>query len=405
MISFIRYFTNIRLVRRGIIKHIDNIYSSRLIPSLKTSSSLSSFPAYVLFASTLLLLTFSFSSDDAFGDHLTGETKWQLVMISNEPACSNYHYQLMQKYDDVTEKYFELYQFENSKYEPLCFPKTKYLSEYNNPEDLDLQIIVLDRNLGEQELHSQKMGGIYTHTGINQMKNHLIIFCGDCSNFYYSDPVWILTHELSHFVLYYLDYDLSIVEDLIHVNDDAYDKCREHYSESCNSIVARLRVDTVAYSYTVMPPYEPAIGGKLIDNTNEVSPNLLELTKVITKWWTAGKISEGDFANALGFIADGNSILSDKDNEILLADGPLDDEQKWYEVAPYVKEEKKSEILSALPIDLESNEEKISTQEIVLGLPEWFKTTANWWTQDKITNDEIIKSIEYLHQTGIIRPR
>jgi len=40
-----------------------------------------------------------------------------------------------------------------------------------------------------------------------------------------------------------------------------------------------------------------------------------------------------------------------------------------------------------------------------LGLPEWFKTTANWWAQDMITNEEMMKSVEYLRDAGILRPR
>jgi len=362
-------------------------------------------PAYAIFATALLLLTVSFSANDAFAEHLSGETKWQLVMISYEPACSNYHYTLMQKYDEITQKYFELYQFENVNYDPLCFPKDKFLSDYVAPEDLDLTIIAFDRNLGEQELHSNKMGGIYSHTGTSQLQNHMIIFCGDCSNFYYSDPVWILTHELSHFILFYLDYDLSIVEDAIHENDDAYDQCREHYAASCDTVVERLRIDTVAYSYTAMPPYEPAIGGKLIDIQNEISPSLIELTKEITKWWTVGKINEADFSNALGFIADGNSMLSQKDSEISLTDPPIVDDQKWSDIITDDTNRYESEILDYLPIELNGNDEKISNQEIILGLPDWFKTTANWWTEDKITDDELIESVEYLYQSGYIRQR
>ena len=86
-------------------------------------------------------------------------------------------------------------------------------------------IIVLDSNLGQEELHKRKMGGLYTHAGTDKFQNHEIIIC-DCPNFYYSDPVWILTHELSHFILYYLEYDYSIIESLVHSYDEKYEpKC------------------------------------------------------------------------------------------------------------------------------------------------------------------------------------
>ena len=64
------------------------------------------------------------------------------------------------------------------------------------------------------------MGGLYSHTGSDRSFNHVIMIC-DCSTFYYSEPVWILSHELSHFVMYYRNYEMSVIEDLIHSNDES----------------------------------------------------------------------------------------------------------------------------------------------------------------------------------------
>jgi len=36
---------------------------------------------------------------------LSDELKWQMVFISSAPACSNYHYQMMQTYYDLTIHY------------------------------------------------------------------------------------------------------------------------------------------------------------------------------------------------------------------------------------------------------------------------------------------------------------
>ncbi len=43
-------------------------------------------------------------------------------------------------------------------------------------------------------------------------------------------------------------------------------------------------------------------------------------------------------------------------------------------------------------------------EQVILGLPDWFKTTAGWWAQDKITNEEFKKNIQFLVTRGIIRP-
>jgi len=95
-------------------------------------------------------------ANPASATHLSDEFTWQLVVLSSTPACSNYHYQILNKYDVITEKYFELYQFANSKYEPKCYPITDYLDFYSSPDDLDMLIIVLDSNLGKEELHKEK---------------------------------------------------------------------------------------------------------------------------------------------------------------------------------------------------------------------------------------------------------
>ncbi len=188
-----------------------------------------------LFVATTLLFTSPFVINDAFAIKTTivsnvfynnspSEFKWQMVFISSSPACSNYHYQMLYTYFDFAIEYLKLYAVENIPYDSLCFTEKKYLSNYENPPDLDLLILVYDKDLGEKELHANQMGGIYTHSGSDRTQNHVIIMC-DCSNFDYSSPVWILSHELSHFILYYEDFEMTVIESLIHVNDVKYDQC------------------------------------------------------------------------------------------------------------------------------------------------------------------------------------
>jgi len=141
----------------------------------------------------------------------------------------------------------------------------------------------------------------------------------------------------------------------------------------------------------------------------------MDLTKVITKWWAAGKITDGDYENAVGFIIDKDVISSHGYNEILFADEPLDTSVTWNEkisdIAPYYwdrpakADDNTSDILSRVPHNIKSQEEIIYSDDLISGLPHWFKTTANWWAEDKITNEEMMKSVEYLRDAGIVRPR
>ena len=344
-----------------------------------------------------------FAISDSYATHFSEKTTWQLVYLTDTQVCSNYDYQMTNKYDVVTEKYFELYQFENTKYEPLCMNHYRYDALYEVPQDLDLIILVYSKNLGQVELHDNKMGGLFTHSGPDRSINNAIIIC-DCPNFYYSDAVWILTHELSHFILYFLEYDLHIIEDLVHVYDDKYDQCRDNYDSSCTSILQKVRVDQMAYSFSVMPPYEEAVGtSKIKNNEVNVSAPLLELGKVVTQWWTVGKITEGDYSNALGLLATQNQEIQNNNHNVLFKDGPISNEVTWQEVLfADGSAENKVNVMSKVRDKLKI-EESVFQQTDIEGLPDWFKETAQWWVDDQITNEDFVRSVKYLKESGIIR--
>jgi hypothetical protein len=59
----------------------------------------------------------SFAINDAYATHFSEDTTWQLVYLTDTQVCSNYDYQMTNKYDEITEKYFGLYEFENTKYD------------------------------------------------------------------------------------------------------------------------------------------------------------------------------------------------------------------------------------------------------------------------------------------------
>jgi len=350
------------------------------------------------------LISVPIATNQSFATHLSEEMKWQLVFVASK-GCSLYNYQMMNQYDEIAEKYLEMYSIENSKLDALCIQEDKYISEHQIPHDLDLIILVYDKELGERQLHAQKMGGLYTHTGSDRTFNHVIIIC-DCSNFYYSDPVWILSHDLSHFVLYYNNFEMSVIEDLIHANDLQYDLCIDG-GFNCDSFVTKLGIDSSTRLFSVMPIYEPDKIPKTEKTTkdDEIRNTVIGLTKMITKWWAGGKISDGDYSNAIGYLVDSKYISSDTNSGILIADDPIDDSVTW--------EEKFSEINSALrdgsspqdnqPTDVSDFISKYSAEQLVLGLPDWFKQTAGWWAQDRISDEEFKSNIGYLINAGIIR--
>jgi len=63
------------------------------------------------------------------------------------------------------------------------------------------------------------------------------------------------------------------------------------------------------------------------------------------------------------------------------------------------------ELLGKIPNFLKSDAERVFKDVDISGLPDWFKDTAQWWIEGKITDKEFITNVEYLQKTGVIRPR
>jgi len=370
--------------------------------SLKNSNKMIS--SKIILAIGILVISLSFTTSDVYAHHFSIDMKWQLVYISHNSTCSNYDIQMTRTYSEVASSYLEQYQLDSSQYDPLCVNQFEYL-DYIAPFDLDLIILVYDNDIGRMELQSQNIGGFYYHVGKDNVQNHAIIIC-DCPTFNFSSPTWIMTHELSHFVLTYLGYDMTIIEDLVHENDDAYDECFRSHSTKCGSLVMKIRADTTAYSYSVMPLFEPAIGGNPSNSIDEELPTqVVELAKVFTKWWTEEKISDADFFNALGFMASGNSLYNHMNPELLTADSAFDTTLTLEKLLSTESEAETPELLSRIPKSLLSNDELIFEAEKTLAMPAWFKTTAKWWTEGKISDDEFQKNVNFLRNEGLLRPR
>jgi len=199
---------------------------------------------------------------------------------------------------------------------------------------------------------------------------------------------------------------MQIIEELVHENDEAYDECFRSQSSKCGSLVMKIRADTSAYSYSVMPLHEPAIGGNPSNSIDEELPTqVVELAKVFTKWWTEEKISDADFFNALGFMATGNSLFYNMNPELLTADSAYDTELSLEKLLLSDSEEEIPALLSRIPKSLLSDDEFIIEAGKTLSMPDWFKTTAKWWTEGKISDDEFQKNVNFLRNEGLLRPR
>ena len=259
-----------------------------------------------------ILIGFPLFSQESFS-YSSDEATWQLIVVSSEPACSVHHYHMVEKYNEITKEYLDLYKLFHGSYKPECFTEAELIEEYTKPHDLDLLVLVYDKEKGMADLHTHNTGGFYFHQGNDLSSNHNIVIC-DCPNFKYSDPVWILSHELSHFVLNYLGFDLDEVDKKIHGMDYTFDSCVEgEYHSLCSTI--KTRIETYRAFWTVMIPYEPAIGrdppAPTIEKVSLESPLQIEMIKEMSKWWRDGEISNENYIKSLKIlsgISDENKI-------------------------------------------------------------------------------------------------
>jgi hypothetical protein len=302
-----------------------------------------------IFSIFLMLILVPFTTNQSYAMEQFDQINWKLIFLSSYPACSNYHYQQMQKYASIAEGYLELYGLQNSKHSPECFSESKFSSEYANPNDLDLIILVYDRNLGREELHTYKIGGFYHHSGWDVTKNHSIVFC-DCPTFDYSDPVWILSHELSHFSLIYLNYDKSVIEERVHAWDDDYDNCRQNWEEFCFSLFQKLRVDQSAYDYTVMSVYKESQNENL-EKDARLDESALLLNKMMKEWANEGKITEDDYSKAIEYLDPERRGSATLDSEVFFTDKSFSEDEIWVEKLYGKKDMNPDKLLERIPSD------------------------------------------------------
>jgi len=326
------------------------------------------------------------------------EATWQLVVISSEPACSGYHYYMVEKYNEITQEYLNLYKLFHGSYQPECYTEDDFIEEYTRPYDLDLLILVFDKEKGMADLHSYNTGGVYIHQGNDLSTNHNIIIC-DCPNFKYSDPVWILSHELSHFVLNYSGFDLDEVEEMIHGIDYKFDRCVEgEYDSLCSTV--KTKIETHRASWTVMIPYELAIGIEpplpLVQKVSLESPFQTEMIKETTNWWLDGEISDENYIKSL-------KILSGKtDNQKITPIGVfknsallmLTETRHDYQNKTLSKDDsnKIKEYFLEINSSITKNQTNFSASEEKIFL-EWLQIKGDSWRENKINDYEFLSDI------------
>jgi hypothetical protein len=220
---------------------------------------------------------------------------WKLVYLKSD-TCNPTDIESAKMYADLTTTYLELYQLANIGSEPNCMT----ISEYENfsNDEANLVILVYIEDIGKKLLQVNDLDGLYAHVGNDRLQNHTVIVC-DCSNgkvsFESALTPWILSHELSHFVLSYKGYAISTIQDAIHSIEQKYDECVAEFTTNdvCEDTKLTIRTKNGVRNFVVMKPYELAIGNSMIKYVpDEINSGVLDLQREMTNLWLLGSIDD-----------------------------------------------------------------------------------------------------------------
>ncbi len=338
--------------------------------------------------------------------------EWQLLFIQEAECYPNDN--LDEVYSSLTTKYFEMYQLENTSQEALCMTELEY-SNYQMNEDVDLLILVYDGKVGEKILQPNKVDGLYMHTGNDRTQNHLVIMC-HCSDFDSSYdqilPSWILTHELSHFVLSFKGFPQYVIQNAIHEIEDEYDNCvgTNFQDEYCKDFKTTIRPDNVSKDFPVMKPFESAVGNKLIsyipDNFSD--SKIIDLQRSIAKMWITNEIDDNAFTNTLKNFIDTPTDFGNEEhkpfikieNGFVIAEISKPKDVTWdeYVNTELVNEDDIQLLIEHIPFNLDEDIGELNMKE----MPNWFKSRALLWSENRISDKVFFDGVEHLVRMGIV---
>ena len=342
----------------------------------------------------------------------SGVFEWQLLFIQ-EAEC-NPTDTLNEVYSSITSKYFEMYELENIQHKSFCMTELEH-SEYEMNEDVDLLILIYDGKIAEKILEPNKVDGLYIHAGNDRTQNHLIIMC-HCSDFDSSYdqilPSWILSHELSHFVLSYKGYPQSVIQNAIHEIEHEYDNCvgTNFQDEYCKDFKATISPDNLSKDFPVMKPYESATGQKLVQYIPDdfSDSKVIDLQRNIAKMWITNEIDDAAYVNTLRNFVDTPADFEDVEhkpfmeieNGFVIAEASKEKDVEWDE---YLNPESLEEdythlLLDYIPFNLDENVEELNTKE----MPNWFKTRALLWSEQRISDKVFFEGVEHLVRSGVV---
>ena len=338
--------------------------------------------------------------------------KWRLIFLNDEHRCLTQDKTTTSELTSLTLQYFREYEFDNKLVDSSCMSLEEY-SNTNVSDELSLLILVLDGTLGEKVLAKNGYEGMYSHLGDDKSIKHTIIIKTNSINDLYTATAtpWLLSHELSHYVLSYKGYNGNAIEYLLHNDKVDYKDCigKSTSYKQCTEVKTMIRPIDLGKDFFVMPVYEPVVGKTFVKYLPEEllsSKISIELQREITKWWVSGMITDEAYSQSVLRIVNSPTVLNSTVNEEVLSlpngFAILDKDSKsnldWTPgpFEAFAVEEDISTAFSLIPFDADEiiHESK--------DFPQWFKVRAELWSESKIPDKIFFDGMEALLRLGIV---
>jgi len=384
-----------------------------MINENKTKNIISKEKTYVIFSMIIVIslifgptLSKSYATEDS-------SVEWQLLYIKKDTCGPKDN--MDKVYASLTTKYFGLYQLANQNSLVDCISESQF-KDFKKSETVNLLILIFDKELGKSVLQPNNLDGIYVHSGNDRTINHLLMMC-DCSDYasgYETTlPSWILSHELSHFVLSYKGFSKSDIKMKVHRIQEGYDICvgTNFDDDKCNDFRIKLRADSSTKDYVVMVPYGPAIGNNLINYiaTDTANSELISLQRDLTKMWITNAIDDKAYENTLRHLVNPavNSTSEDAKLALEFPNGfmirelskPTETDWKQYLEPTPDKEKSFQALLNYVPFNLKDP----VSQPNIEKMPNWFKTRALLWSEKRISDKVFFDGVEHLVRMGVLK--
>ena len=339
--------------------------------------------------------------------------EWQLYYIKKDTCGPT---DTMDKiYTSLTSKYLDLYKLENHNSLGGCISELQF-KNLQKQESVNMLILIFDKELGTSLLQPNTLDGIYIHSGNDRTINHVLMMC-DCSVFtsgYETTlPSWILSHELSHFVLSYKGFSKSDIKTKVHELHDGYDKCvgTNFGNKQCDDFKINVRIDSSTKNYVMMAPYGPAVGDTMISYVGEslADSKVINLQRELTKMWMISSIDDKAYEKTLkqlvnptlNFTSEESKLAFEYPNGFMIREvsKPVETDWKQYLNPNTDKEKSLESILDFVPYNLKDPVSNTNIEK----MPNWFKTRALLWSEKKISDKVFFDGVEHLIRMGILK--